>query len=173
VADELWASFTTAGFTCWCPEPVTVRPVPGGRTSGPFPVAGPATFVTTDNPGGRAVADEENLARRSQLTAFLTDAGLVWYPAVGGAPGGNHLEPGALVLGLDVASAAALGARFGQAAVYLWTPAGLHLIACAGDRHEILGYQATPAARPIPLTGEPGGAVAEVTPGQTGAGTGP
>jgi len=105
------------------------------------------TFVTADNPQGRVTSEDLNRAWRAELTAFLDDAGLVWHPAVGGDPTGDHHEPGAVVEGLDLRSAAELGARFDQAAVYLWAPDGLHLVACADNRHDILGYRATPGTQ--------------------------
>lgn len=120
-----------------------MRPGPPSLLSGPFPFATSATFVTADNPGGATRPFAENQARRTGLAAFLDAAGLVWHPAVGGDPDGDHLEPGAVVLGLALAAAADVGARFGQAAVYVWTPAALHLLACADDRHDILGYHST------------------------------
>jgi len=143
VPDEVWAMFATAGFTCWYPSPVTVLPAAPGLATGPFPFASPVTFVTADNPGGKVVADEENVRRRAELAAFLARSRLVWHLAIGGDPDGEHHEPGAAVLGLDLRSAVEMGARFEQAAVYLWAPDALHLVACVGDRHDVLGYQST------------------------------
>jgi hypothetical protein len=108
--------------------------------------------VTADNPQGALGSEDENRARRAALAAYLDGRDLVWHPALGGDPNGDHLEPGALVLGLDMSSAAALGARFDQAAVYVWTPAALHLLACTEPRREILGYRviSRPSALPPP-----------------------
>lgn len=147
VADELWAAFTTAGFTCWVPDAVTVRPLPPGRLSGTFPLPAPATFLTADNPGGGPVTDQENVARRRELATYLDAGGYRWHLAVGGDPDGENLEPGALLLGLDLVTATRLGARFEQAAVYVWERHALHLVACAGTRHDVLGYRATPGTQ--------------------------
>ena len=133
-------AFRSAGFTCWCPSAMTVRPAPAGSVEGPFPLPGPATFVTADNPHGRPAGDEANRAGRAALAALLDEHRLAWFPAVGGE--GDHREPGALVLGLDRPSAIALGRRFQQAAVYIWAAEGLHLVACASSRAELLGYRA-------------------------------
>lgn len=89
-------------------------------------------------------AEAANTRRRGDLAAFLDAEAATWHPAVGGDPDGPHLEPGAVVLGLDLAAAAALGARFGQLAVYVWTPDALHLLSCTTARHDILGYRAFP-----------------------------
>jgi hypothetical protein len=124
-----------------------VRPAAPGTSDGPFPFAGPVAFLTADNPEGEAVAEAVNARRRELLVEALDHLGLTWIPAVGGDPDDvEHLEPGAVVLGVDLAAAASLGKRFGQAAVYVWTPLALHLVACDGDRHEVLGYAAEPAA---------------------------
>ena len=120
-----------------------MRPGPPGSRSGPFPFGTSATFVTADNPGGATRPPLENEERRVGLAASLDAAGLGWHPAVGGEPDGDHLEPGVVVLGLALDAAADLGARFGQVAIYQWTPDALHLLACDGDRHDILGYSST------------------------------
>lgn len=114
--------------------------------------------MTADNPHGRAGTEVDNRARRARLAAFLESTRSVWHPAVGGDPEGDHREPGALVLGLDLRSACDLGARFDQAAVYRWDPDALHLVACTGGRHDILGYRATTGTRlgrPAPLRHRP------------------
>ena len=54
--------FARAGFTRWTSAPVRVRPAPGGCSSGPVPFAGPATFMTADNPHRKVASDDENLA---------------------------------------------------------------------------------------------------------------
>lgn len=101
--------------------------------------------MTADNPHGEVVPDAVNAARRAALADVLDDLGLEWLPALGGGPDDvEHREPGALVIGLDVVAAAGLGARFGQAAIYVWAPDALHLVACNLDRHEVLGYAAVP-----------------------------
>jgi len=89
------------------------------------------------------VGAEENAIRRADLAADLARRGVEWHPAVGGDPDGRHHEPGAVVVGLDLRSAVGLGGRYGQAAVYIWAPDALHLVACTGDRHDVLGYRAS------------------------------
>jgi len=142
----VWAAFTIAGFTVEIAgdQAICVRPAPPGTALGPFPFAAPVTFLTADNPHGRTVPEAENDARRTALAALLDDLGLDWLPATGGDPQGDHLEPGAAIVGLDAAAATELGVRFDQAAIYRWEPEALHLVACAGDRHEVLGYTAVP-----------------------------
>jgi hypothetical protein len=129
-----------------------VRPARPGTSDGAFPFASPVAFLTADNPEGEAVSEAVNTRRRELLADALDALGLAWRPAVGGDPDDvEHLEPGAVVLGVDLAAAATLGKRFRQAAVYVWTPLALHLVACDGDRHEVLGYTATPVeAAPVP-----------------------
>ena len=125
-----------------------MRPAPTGTACGPFPFSGPATFVTAVNPRGQPAPPEDNARRRDELTRHLAATGLEWHPAIGGDPDGDHLEPGAVVLGLDLAAAAALGARFDQMAVYVWEPGALHLVTCTGGRHDELGYRSMPGPTP-------------------------
>ena len=122
-------------------------PRAGGDRVRALPVRRAGDVRDGGQPLRRPAPAEENTGHRARLTAHLEGSGLAWHPAVGGDPEGDHLEPGALVLGLDLEAARLLGARFSQAAVYVWMPDALHLAACDGTRHDVLGYRAVPNTR--------------------------
>jgi len=83
--------------------------------------ASSSAFVTAWNPGGEAASPEDNERRQAELEAELGERGLTWLPGVGAHPTNDWPpEASALVLGLDLTEAIALGRRQGQAAV-VWS----------------------------------------------------
>jgi hypothetical protein len=64
------------------------------------------------------------------------------HPASGGDPSWTHVEPGAALIGGDEADAVALGAEFGQEAIFVLTPADRRIVACAGQRVTATGWSA-------------------------------
>ncbi len=92
-------------------------------------------YVTAYNPDSVAAPPERNEARQRELEQVLTEMGYRFYRGEGvGDDGRWPPEPSLLVPGVDEAAAAALGRRFGQAAVVfaerggparlVWTGAG-------------------------------------------------
>jgi hypothetical protein len=96
------------------------------------PLASPLTLVTAWNPGGRMRATPVNRAANRRLQASLGAEGRAWCPALGRARDGSWAEPGFAVGGLTEAEAAALGAEWGQLAVYVVTDG--EVIVLASDR---------------------------------------
>jgi Protein of unknown function (DUF3293) len=127
---------------------IWVRPAPVTRTSGDYPdPEGRAIYViTAHNPGGKMASDTENASAGTKLEEELERQGLTWCPAAGGDPSWTHLEPGAAVIGMDEAGAVALGARFGQEAIFALTPADRRVIGCADQRVAATGWSIEPDA---------------------------
>ncbi|MFJ5213820.1 DUF3293 domain-containing protein [Streptomyces sp. NPDC088354] len=117
---------------------VAPGPVPHGLTGLPHPLPGARTIhiITACNPAGRATPARAGLRAQHDLLALLHAAGLPWWPAVGGDRAGTHGEISAAVTGLTDARARALGRRFGQDAVFAWSPASWRLLACAPAAHD-------------------------------------
>ena len=83
-----------------------------------------SVFVTAWNPGGEAAGPEANARRQAELESELDARGLEWLPGEGAHPTNDWPpERSALVLGIGLTEAAALGRRFGQAAV-VWCDEG-------------------------------------------------
>jgi hypothetical protein len=57
----------------------------------------------------------------------------------------GHREEGMAVSGLALDEVLDLGARYGQDAVFEWTPPAWAVVACRGDRRSDFGWAATPA----------------------------
>jgi Protein of unknown function (DUF3293) len=127
---------------------VWVRPAPLTRTAGDYPdPGGRAIYVmTAHNPGGRMASDAANASAEARLTAELERRGLTWWPAAGGDPSWTHVEPGAAIIGMDEADAVALGAEFGQDAIFVLTPADRRVVGCADRRVSMTGWSIEPDA---------------------------
>jgi hypothetical protein len=119
-----------------------VRPAPGRSTAGEYPDPdGHAIYVlTAHNPGGQIAPDVANALAEARLIAELQRRGRTWWPAAGGDPSWTHVEQGAAVIGIDEADAIALGAEFGQDAIFVLTPADRRVIGCADRRVVATGW---------------------------------
>ena len=76
-----------------------------------------AAFVTAANPGSEPRSKDENAAALAHLDRVVAASGYDSHPGEGREPDGTWSEPSRLVLGIDRASAEALGRRFGQNAI--------------------------------------------------------
>jgi hypothetical protein len=92
------------------------------------------------------VSDASNAAAQARFVAELERRGLTWWPAAGGDPSWKHVEVSAAVIGMDEADAIALGAEFGQDAIFALTPAGRRVIGCADRRVVATGWSIEPHA---------------------------
>ena len=140
---SVWDAYVSAVMRIKAPGGVfCVRPAPVARTTGEYPdPAGRAICVlTAHNPGGQIISSAANALAEARLAAELEQRGLTWWPAAGGDPSWTHVEPGAAVIGIDVADAVALGATFGQDAIFVLTPADRRVVACADGRVVATGW---------------------------------
>ena len=97
--------------------------------------------VTAWNPDSVHLPPGENEVRAGRLEAELVRLGAVHWPATGRDLATPHHEAGVAVTGLTEAEGIALGARFGQAAVYSWTEQALSVVSCTDDRRHIAGWR--------------------------------
>ena len=132
--DKYWADYQTAGFS-YSPRSGVhhyIEPDPSGQTTGVFPFAQPAGFVTAHNPGGPPIAKEVNDARHRELEAAVAALGHKFFLAQGGRHGRAHQETGLLILDVSPQFVNEMGVRFGQAAIYIWSATEFLLEACGG-----------------------------------------
>ncbi|MFD0208821.1 DUF3293 domain-containing protein [Streptomyces hirsutus] len=126
----------------------------GSASTLPYPLVGAHTIhiVTAFNPGGRQATAQANLRAQHELLQTIGLRGLQSWPAVGGDPAGTHAEISEAVVGLDDAEARAWGRRFGQDAVFAWSPASWRLLACTDAAHDAVttGWHATRLAPSSP-----------------------
>jgi hypothetical protein len=102
--------------------------------------------ITAHNPGGRLASGPDNAAAQVQLVAKLKEQGLTVWPAAGGDPSWTHVEDSAAVIGMDEAEAIALGAQFGQEAIFVLTTADRQVVGCAQRRIVATGWSIEPEA---------------------------
>lgn len=88
--------------------------------------------------------------------AELEELGLTWWPAAGGDSSWTHVEDSAAVIGMDEADAIALGAQFGQDAIFVLTPAERQVAGCAQRRIVATGWSIEPEADSPAGTGATG-----------------
>ena len=98
-------------------------------------------ILTAWDPGDERPGAEENRTRQAALEADLhevTDA--LWF-TVGVDPVSGHREEGVAACGVSEAEALALGARYRQEAIFVWTPDEWAIVACDGSRRVVAGWQ--------------------------------
>ncbi|MFI1563966.1 DUF3293 domain-containing protein [Streptomyces sp. NPDC020490] len=147
-----WHHYRSAVVDIRFPDRVVhVEPRPSGTAEGSFPVAaaGGATVhvITAWNPLGRDASDDANSRAHARLLGEVRRRGLTWWPAVGGDAAGAHSEESVAVAGLGDAAARELGRRFGQDAVFAWTPGAWRVLACGTDAAEVSGWAASEQVR--------------------------
>lgn len=120
---------------------LVLRPRSAGQVVGIFPFDAPVHVVTAHNPGADRLGTTENDARQARLEADLDARGLRHWRTVAGAEDGSHAEQGALVEGLDDDAARALGAAWGQDAVFRWSATAWTVLACDDTPSIDLGWE--------------------------------
>ncbi len=142
--DELWAAYARTVVEIFRPDEgnIVVGAAPPGQV-GDWPWASPQPvhILTAWDPGEERPGAEENRTHQAALEAdlhVLTDAR--WF-AVGVDPVSGHREEGVAVCGVAEAETLALGARYRQEAVFVWTADAWAIVACGGSRRMVLGWQ--------------------------------
>lgn len=151
-----WSAYSDAVLRIEAPGGVIwVRPAPISLVSGEYPEPDGRAIcvITAHNPGGRLASGTDNAAAQAQLVAKLKERGLTVWPAAGGDPSWTHVEDSAAVIGMDEAEAIALGAEFGQEAIFVLTPADRQVVGCAQRRIVATGWSIKPEADVPPATG--------------------
>jgi len=92
---------------------------------------GPWHVITAWNPGDVWPTREENEAASNELRARLIATGFAPVRAVGADPDSDHAEKSWAVVGLSDDQARALGAEFGQVAVFRLSAGIQTVLACA------------------------------------------
>jgi hypothetical protein len=138
----LWDGFAEAVVRVMLDEatPVILVPAPPGSV-GHYPFEGPVYIVTAYNPRGDRVDEATNQRSHAELVATAAAAGWSALPTVGSGPNGSMPEPGLAILDISLDEAVALGARFGQVAVYAWHPDRLEIVGVFEDHKRSLGWR--------------------------------
>lgn len=146
--DDPWSSYARTVVVVVRPGApnlvVEAAPVERSRTW-PWPTADAVHILTAWDPGEARPDEEENRANQVALEAELGDLGPHGScDAVGVDPVSGHREEGVAVSGLALEVVLDLGARYGQDAIFEWTPEAWAVVACRGGRREDFGWLLTP-----------------------------
>jgi hypothetical protein len=141
IDDPLWDAFAGAVITIELGVGRRVlEPRPTGVV-GTFPLADPVHIITEWNPGGAPSTLASNIERAKDLDASLDQ--LQPLPTIGSAVDGSFPEPGVAVVGLSETQAIEFGRRFGQAAIYRWTPDSLTILGADHLGEHVMGWELT------------------------------
>ncbi|HSZ37410.1 MAG TPA: DUF3293 domain-containing protein [Acidimicrobiales bacterium] len=125
---------------------LVVEAAPPGR-SGAWPWSGndAVHILTAWDPGDARPGEDANRANQVALEAELGALGPDGrWDAVGSDPLSGHREEGAAVRGLTLDAVLDIGARYGQEAIFEWTPQAWAVVACRGDRRVEFGWTVSP-----------------------------
>lgn len=131
--DGPWPAYAGAVVRLETPRgKVWVRPAPPGQALGEYPDPDGRVIcvITAHNPHGKVVSEKRNLKAQQRLERELDRRGWTWWPAAGGDPEWEHVEASAAVVGVEASEVAALGAKFGQDAIFVLTPASRRVAGC-------------------------------------------
>lgn len=137
--DDRLDDYAYAQVVFACPGgPLTLRPA--DRPGRYPPAVSPVHVLTAYDPGAARPGAAENRRRQAALEAELAARGLAVTRAVASAVDGTHAEPSAAVVGWDDGEALALARRFGQDAIFRWSPAAWEVVPCDGGPALRLGW---------------------------------
>ncbi len=136
---------------------LVVRAAPPGQVDEwPWAGPGPVLVLTAWDPGDARPGEAANRERQRALDAELRPLAAGMWRAVGIDPLSGRREEGVAVCGIKEEVGLALGARYRQDALFVWTPGAWAIVACAGERRLSSGWSAAPrpaspaSAPPIP-----------------------
>ncbi len=146
--DDPWAAYArTVVVIVWPGAPnlgVAAAPL-GSVGSWPWATADAVHILTAWDPGDVRPGEKENRRRQAALEADLRPlAPVELWPAIGTDPVSGHREEGVAVGGLEVGRVLALGARYGQDAIFEWTRNEWAIVACGGERRAVFGWSLRP-----------------------------
>jgi hypothetical protein len=140
---DAWDAYLSAEIRIGLPDgAIRVFPAPAMQASGEFPdpAGRPIAVMTAHNPGGITVEPAANARAQALLESEVTSRGHLWWPSAGADPSWTHVEDGVAIPGISEAEALELGAKFGQEAIFVLTPASRRVIDCVTGRRTVTGW---------------------------------
>ena len=141
--EDPWASYERTVVEILGPggSRLRVRSAPGvDEDSWPWPDRRPVHLITAWDPGLERPGMDVNRTQQAALEADLELLSGHLLVAVGVDSATGRREEGVAVRGVPEAEVLALGARYGQDAVFAWTPAQWAIVACQGGRRQVSGW---------------------------------
>jgi Protein of unknown function (DUF3293) len=106
----------------------------------PWPDGRTVHIVTAWDPGAGRPGPDVNRVRQAALETDLLARGHLLAAAAGTDPVSKHREEGVALRGAPESDILALAARYGQDAVFAWTPGEWSIVACRGGRRLTSGW---------------------------------
>ncbi len=131
-------------------------PWPGGASMGvraapdvedrawPWPTVETVHILTAWDPGQQRPGLVHNRARQTALEAELRLFRVPLLRAIGVDAGTHRREEGVAVVGVAESDVLALGARYGQDAVFAWAPAEWAIVSCWDGTRLVSGWALCP-----------------------------
>jgi hypothetical protein len=128
---------------------LTVRSAPEfDEASWPWPTAEAVHILTAWDPGAERPGRDRNRARQAALEDELGLLAVPRWATVGSDAATGRREEGVAVRGVPESEVRALGARYGQDAIFTWTPGAWAIVACGDGRRLSSGWS---LVRPAPV----------------------
>jgi hypothetical protein len=125
----------------WPGGSLRVRSAPDvDQESWPWPDRRPVHLLTAWDPGLERPGVDVNRMRQAALEADLELLSGELLVAIGVDSATGRREEGVAVRGVPLAEVLALGVRYGQDAVFVWTPVEWVIVACQGGRRLASGW---------------------------------
>ncbi|HEY1826649.1 MAG TPA: DUF3293 domain-containing protein [Acidimicrobiales bacterium] len=146
--DDPWASYARTVVVITRPDApsLVVEAAPRAKAgTWPWGSDQPMHILTAWDPGEARPGEAENRERQATLEAdlrFLAPDEL--WAAVGVDPLSGHREEGVAVRGLGIDAVTGLARRYGQDAIFEWTPREWAIVACRGGRRLAFGWTVAP-----------------------------
>ena len=141
--EDPWASYERTVVEILRPggSSLRVRSAPDvDEDSWPWPDRQPVHLLTAWDPGPERPGVDINRMRQAALQADLELLSGQLLVAIGVDSATGRREEGLAVRGVPEAEVLALGVRYGQDAVFAWTPAEWAIVACQGGRRLASGW---------------------------------
>ena len=122
-----------------------MRLAPANEPGSGFPFGGPVHIVSGANPG-HPLTPDENAARRVELLAAIEQLRTPTIAAVGRDAVSDYFEDSIVLVGVSDEDALALGRRFGQDAIFRWSPGSFAIIDCTTGAVTDRGWALTPCS---------------------------
>jgi len=144
--EDPWFGYANTVVEVMSPDAVVVVHAAEAGDVGVWPWASEAALfvLTAWDPGDARDSVEVNRARQSALDAELRPRAESIWRAQGFDPSTGYRDDGVAVRGLAERDVCEVGARYGQDAVFAWTPSTWTIVACTGARRLPLGWRISP-----------------------------
>jgi hypothetical protein len=142
--DDPWFGYASTVVEIVRPDTgtVLVEAAPPGEVGvWPWAAPSPVFVMTAWDPGDERFDLPANRARQARLDAELRRRADCTWVARGVDPESGYRDEGVAVVGVDECEVLELGTRWGQDAVFVWTPGEWAIVSCDGTRRVSLGWR--------------------------------